>query len=477
MDGDLGSHRTGPQQQLPTVFQSSRGISPTSVTHTIAANPENNFESDILPELQPLQQQLAAPSADTTNRSAPPTPLFPSTSDMTQVTPSPFTKSREMSDSIPPLPPHSAVKSRYVQQPALSTERSVQNGEHSPAPRRSHPAAGSVSRTSIQKLLTEKQLYIPHLAPRVTAQLNYLEHNRVSQLRDHTAAVKTIYNDLLQLQLKLSDTARFHLFFESEHSAVTTGTSRVTSVDLFSIFSPTVSTESHSRRDNICTIREVLVDFKHLCDADRTTPVHSRSSDPAQPYIAQATQHPSTPRTDSDTPAVGKTSNTQPPNPCSETPSQDPPQEKRDDDYGAKVLDEVGDFYEEWYLPPQSILDQMTLPDWFPTPKQILTPAFTDNVVTIDIDRFQHITLKHTWFVYRTLLRTAHKKSLLPSQREKYEGNKHFKRCFSFIPFGPPWFRAQFNCRIDGKSIRDEHLRFDSTIKSATIPQIRDIRK
>lgn len=96
------------------------------------------------------------------------------------------------------------------------------------------------------------------------------------QLSEQIVSVERIFSELLQLQLKFPYTGRFHFLFESQNSTVTTNAARragvirrLTSVDLFSIFSPTVSTESHERRDKICTIGGALVYFKHISDSDR----------------------------------------------------------------------------------------------------------------------------------------------------------------------------------------------------------------
>lgn len=128
---------------------------------------------------------------------------------------------------------------------------------------------GPKPRFTLHRIIQQTSSRIPRIETRLAAQLNYIDDSRVSRLQQHTQAVKRFFNELLQLQLSLPDSARFHLFFESEHTPVTKGTKKITSVDLFSLFSSTVSTESRSRRYNICDIGEVLVDFRNLCEADR----------------------------------------------------------------------------------------------------------------------------------------------------------------------------------------------------------------
>lgn len=133
-------------------------------------------------------------------------------------------------------------------------------------------SASSVNPSSsgVQRLLATKSLDIPHFDARVSAQMRYIETACMSALSAHTNSVKKIFMDLLHLQLKLPPMSRYHLLYESEQSPGTnTDSSIFTAYDLFSLFSPTISTETRDRRDNIAMIGEVIADFKLLCTEER----------------------------------------------------------------------------------------------------------------------------------------------------------------------------------------------------------------
>lgn len=114
----------------------------------------------------------------------------------------------------------------------------------------------------------------------------------------------------------------------------------------------------------------------------------------------------------------------------------------------------------------------MYLPQWFPSCKRPVTEGFKCRHVIVNVDQYSSLTHTTALFIYRGLVRTAHKKSLLPEEREKYEGNKHFKNVFSFTRFTPPWFPHTMDCKVGGQSLLPAPLKFDDFC----IPQMRDFR-
>lgn len=412
-----------------------------------------------------------------------------------------------MGQSLPP--PHPAPTTRPISTSSNSTipasainhPSTFQSGSHSGTDaieRGSNPRQESNlvptdstrrSNTAWQRILQTNTSYIPHFATRIAAQMRYIDNSCVSQLRQHTHAVKKIFTDILQLQLKLPESARLHLLFESEHVPSAVGTPQFKTVDLFSLFSPTVSTESENRRDNISMLGELLVDFKHITDSDRhsappqTTATSNRidrSTDrptiingpqdfqapPSQNVAAQHTSAQTMP--DSST---GRSSRPVPAQPSHARSTTDIPVGMRPRT-GPPDEHDTDDLNDEWITAPDSIMLHMDLPDWFPSPKLNVTEEFKGKHLVVNVDSYTSLSYKDALFVYRAFIRTAHKKSLLPQQRSKYEGNKYFKSVFSFIPFTPPWFPHTLDCMVEGKSLFSTPLKFDEHC----IPQMRCIR-
>lgn len=135
-------------------------------------------------------------------------------------------------------------------------------------------------------------------------------------------------------------------------------------------------------------------------------------------------------------------------------------------------VDHGEDLHEAWYVVSTSVLDTMQLPSWFTSGKRTSSPSFANGNMTIDIDRFAHLSSDEAIFVSRTFLGSVHKKSLLPSERVRYEENRHFKTVFSFIPFTPSWFLGKLECMLDKEPVSVRPFTFTST----TIPQMRDMR-
>lgn len=115
----------------------------------------------------------------------------------------------------------------------------------------------------------------------------------------------------------------------------------------------------------------------------------------------------------------------------------------------------------------------MQLPTWFPLEKEKVSSSFQHNTATVDIDLFHQLSYKDASLVYRALLRSAHNKSLLPTERVKYHGNKHFKSVFIFVPFTPPWFVRKLVCKVLGSPLSAVPVIFDEHV----IPQMRPIKE
>lgn len=282
--------------------------------------------------------------------------------------------------------------------------------------------------------------------------------------------------------MKLPQTGRFHLLFESENSP-SSSNGKVTASDLFSIFSPTVSTESDNRRDTICLFGELLVDFKHICESERghdAAREHTTDGlgDPLQtnsrltPNVRPSTYRPaacpqfryddvitdnghdsSTTSTPADTDA---SSHGEQPHHARHTSDNDP-----DDPSTAN-----------WFLPPDYVISQMSLPSWFPSRRLQWTDDFKKGIMEVYITNFHHLNIEQSIFLYRTLIRSAHHKSLLDTERVKYEGKKTFKSVFSLIPFTPPWLVALMECKVHKKSLFKEQLKLDVD----ALPKMRDLR-
>lgn len=462
-----------------TVPPSGRGGSSANGSDVVHESADSFLQSDILPALNPLHEQLNDLPDDLDHDASHDEDRAGDDMEITIAQPPRSSATRsirpQVTAELPPRPPtrnHRSSSRPYALEAPHQSDRSA-SPQGSGRPTTRDP--GYRSRSALHRLIENSSSNIPHFASRVAAQLTYIENSRVSRLRDHTAALKRIFHELLQLQLKLPDTGRFHLLFESQNGSVTTSAARVTSVDLFSIFSPTVSTETHERRDNICTMGEVLVDFKKICDAERPLPPPTTTSAPLEPSTTRSAAHGVSPTTvQSDAASAGQlnatTGVTAQPSPST---SQDRPQQANGEDDGEIDIDgDDSSLQQKWFTVPQTVLDRMLLPDWFPSPSRNVSSSFTQSTLTVDIDDFLTLNLKDALFVYRGLLRSAHKKSLLPSEKVKYDGNRHFKRCFSYIPFTPPWFVAHMDCRVRGKSLFPDPLTFDCP----NMPRVKDVR-
>lgn len=114
----------------------------------------------------------------------------------------------------------------------------------------------------------------------------------------------------------------------------------------------------------------------------------------------------------------------------------------------------------------------MVLPSWFPSPPQEYSNSFKSKCMTADIDDFYHLDYDQSVFVYRGLIRTAHRRSLTDDRREIHRSSPYFRTSFSFIPFTPPWFCGRIMCRYKSKPVLQTELVMDD----ACIPRMKHFR-
>lgn len=309
----------------------------------------------------------------------------------------------------------------------------------------------------VHKALNGKTLPVPHSITRLNQQLRYIENMNVPDLNHHTTKLRKIFVDLLHLQVDLPAHTRFHLLLESEQRTNSPG--KVTNVDLFSLFSTTISTETTARRDSICLLGELLVDFKLLCESEGSAP-------PTNPSPAHTVNNAHNGSSSHSNQTIPGTVSPLPNTVETAAPSQG------DSTSHDECDDDCEDYNNEWFVAPDEVMAKMQLPPWFPAAKMPESEQFNSSTITVDIDRFQHLTYDQAVFVYRGFIRTAHKNSLLEKHKNIYEGNRHYKTVFSFTPFTPPWYVRNIDCRVSGTSVFVPPLQFDEPC----IPRKRQFR-
>lgn len=259
---------------------------------------------------------------------------------------------------------------------------------------------------------------------------------------------------LLRLQIKVPSRARFHLLLEAER---TLSSSDTVNIELLSLFSTTVSNETDGRRKSTCLLGESLLDFKLHCESERVGDV-----DPAQPHVRPVTVRPQQPLSHppvSNAPVSNEVA--QPVSEPSHSHSQSPPPIDQNDqsppenmptsnsdvgthDQNAADVDDDPDSMMEdninsgWVVAPDEISAKMDLPSWFPPPPPQMSATFRSRCISVDIDRFHHLTYDQSIFVYRGLIRTAHRRSLHDYFRTMHGDNVNFRTSFSFKSFTPP---------------------------------------
>lgn len=111
----------------------------------------------------------------------------------------------------------------------------------------------------------------------------------------------------------------------------------------------------------------------------------------------------------------------------------------------------------------------MSLPICFPSPPAHITPSFKAGTMTVAIDEYKNLNYYQSLFVYRTVLRIGHKKSILDKECARYDNSSHFTHIFSFKPFNPSWFVSKLVCTVRGLNVFPHSVTFDEPSN----PQIR----
>lgn len=93
------------------------------------------------------------------------------------------------------------------------------------------------------------------------------------ELRGEVSTLRRLFMELLNLQGRIPSSARLHLLLEADR---TPATSETLNVELFSLFSTTVSNETTARRNSTCLLGEALMNFRLHCDSDRFEPLTER---------------------------------------------------------------------------------------------------------------------------------------------------------------------------------------------------------
>lgn len=107
----------------------------------------------------------------------------------------------------------------------------------------------TVTTSPVHRVFRGRTLPIPHAKARLAHQLKYIENLAVTDLAPRSAALRKILMDLLHLQLKIPTTARLHLLLESDNTSESSKT--MSTFDLYSLFSTTISTETKSCRETV----------------------------------------------------------------------------------------------------------------------------------------------------------------------------------------------------------------------------------
>lgn len=400
------------------------------------------------------------------------------------------------SGSFPPRQPRQQRRSARLQSapaqanytPATPSEGNVQS---------TTPQAAAVA---VQRVLNGTALGDVEADARLSQQLRYFENINLVHLKRHSSALRKVVLDILCIQRYVSTTGRFHLLHESHHA--TSESRDVTSVDFFSLFSPTICGDAADHPDTCTMLGELFVDLYTLSTPTATTQSNSNATrgvpGPLPPPATEAfprhertastsgeeiTPRPSsqvaTAQVDSaNRPSLPPTHGPHSVVPVHSTPTVtgDPSGADLNNNAGTAdraentVLDKDGN--NVWHMAPDDVLETMTLHSWFPSKPRSRDDAFRTSVLAVDIDDFRKLTYTQVVFVYRGLIQTAYRRALqLSKLTDKSAGTKK-KEVFSFLPFTPPWFCANIDCRISRQSIYDPPLRFDETI----IPKMREFR-
>lgn len=268
------------------------------------------------------------------------------------------------------------------------------------------------------------------------------------------------------MQMKLASKARFHLLLELEDN--TSATSPLTTVDLLALFSPTVSVETSGHRQTLQLLAELLIDFKllasHPFPTVSTALPHALHT--AQPSVARepSTSDPSLP-SQSQSPLLASTVTPTPHGTVAEgatlRPSTTDDPHNKEDDINAS-----------WYIAPKDVMQKMTLPPWFPSSAQRSMQTFKNATLRVDVDKFSFLSYDQALFVYRALIRTAHKKALEAKKDGTSATIRTLKRQLCFTRYTPPWFAGNLDCRREGNPMFSPPLKF----KHPSLPLMKDLR-
>lgn len=365
-----------------------------------------------------------------------------------------------------PLARDSTPPSTDVAPPARNMRQSLQ----------SYPSPTNLS--AVQRALSNKRMSIPHAATRLHHQLRYVENISISELKEHVPAIRTIFLDILQLQLKLEPNARLHLLLESDHPTPS-GDSTISTTDLLTLFSPTISSESRAQRDANAIIAEALVDFKLIWGTDAVrqvdTPIETPDSRPAplpqthghheqEPQSAiprcGTIAHPSplhsahheTEQAATATPPAATVADIEPvaatariprttrntnqaPDGSAENVGSD---ELRRDRTTSPPLHDDALTKSKWQSVSPQLLQQIKLPAWYPSVPSTSTPEFRSACTVVEIDRFQHLTYKQALFVYSGLFHAGFWKQVQINKATEATGPRPVFHYEVFTPPGSP---------------------------------------
>lgn len=329
-----------------------------------------------------------------------------------------------------PPPPSSAgraVTRQTGNAPAQSTGEASNAGDE----RSDHVLLNSAA---LHRALQGKTLPISNSIQRLSHQLKYIEGINSPFLKDHVADLRKLFLDTLSLQLKPPNSARFHVFVETEDPATRTDT--FSRLDLHTLFSPTVSLDRDSQKDTMCLLGELLVDFALInkrpdpCPAvARPVPTSTQtpSSMPLSTSIPMAASHqPSTAPSHPLPPPTG-TINPQSA-PLHSTAPTTPRRKKKQTQTGTTSK----------YIAPPHLVQNMALPSWFPAATRRSTEYFKNSTLRVEVDKFSFLSYLQAYYVYSALFRTAHAKALIRKRNEKLPAYRALKKQFNFITFTPP---------------------------------------
>lgn len=121
------------------------------------------------------------------------------------------------------------------------------------------------------RALQGRSFDIPNDITRFNQQLKYIKILTVPQLKDYVPELQKLFLGMLALQVNLPSSHRFHSLLETEYPSA--ASSEFKNIDLFRLFSSTVSTETRDLRNSVSIMVELLVDFKLICNSEGSSTV------------------------------------------------------------------------------------------------------------------------------------------------------------------------------------------------------------